>query len=101
MQLQCKVQLQPQDSPRVIHRGDRLVWTANVGALGEIDENLQFFLRDSYPSRIRSEEIAWGGVVVDGGPLVAQPSTVVDLSGGEPVLVREGKGDIDALELFG
>jgi len=40
-------------------------------------------------------------VVVDGGPLVAQPSTVVDLSGSEPVLVREGKGDIEALELFG
>lgn len=40
-------------------------------------------------------------VVVDGGPLVSVPSTVVDLSGGEPVLVREGKGDIAALELFG
>ena len=39
-------------------------------------------------------------VVVDGGPLVAQPSTVVDLSGSEPVLVREGKGDVDDLELF-
>jgi tRNA threonylcarbamoyl adenosine modification protein (Sua5/YciO/YrdC/YwlC family) len=39
-------------------------------------------------------------VVVDGGPLVAQPSTVVDLSGDHPVLVREGKGDVDALELF-
>jgi len=39
-------------------------------------------------------------VVVDGGPLVAQPSTVVDLSGSEPVLVREGKGDVAALELF-
>lgn len=40
-------------------------------------------------------------VVVDGGPLVALPSTVVDLTGSEPVLVREGKGDVDALELFG
>lgn len=40
-------------------------------------------------------------VVVDGGPLVAQPSTVINLSGSEPVLVREGKGDIEALELFG
>ena len=40
-------------------------------------------------------------VVVDGGPLVAQPSTVVDLSGPEPILVREGKGDVEALELFG
>lgn len=39
-------------------------------------------------------------VVVDGGPLVAQPSTVVDLTGSEPVLVRDGKGDVAALELF-
>jgi tRNA threonylcarbamoyl adenosine modification protein (Sua5/YciO/YrdC/YwlC family) len=40
-------------------------------------------------------------VVIDGGPLVATPSTVVDLSGDAPVLVREGKGDVGALELFG
>lgn len=39
-------------------------------------------------------------VVVDGGPLVATPSTVVDLSGDSPVLVREGKGSVEALELF-
>jgi len=25
---------------------------------------------------------------------------VVDLSSGEPVLVREGKGDVDVLEMF-
>jgi tRNA threonylcarbamoyl adenosine modification protein (Sua5/YciO/YrdC/YwlC family) len=42
-----------------------------------------------------------GGVdlVVDGGRLTDEPSTVIDLSGGEPVLVREGKGDVDAFEL--
>jgi tRNA threonylcarbamoyl adenosine modification protein (Sua5/YciO/YrdC/YwlC family) len=40
-------------------------------------------------------------VVVDGGPLVASPSTVVDFSGDVPVLVREGKGDVETLELFG
>lgn len=39
-------------------------------------------------------------VVVDGGPLVATPSTVVDLSGDLPVLVREGKGSVADLELF-
>ena len=39
-------------------------------------------------------------VVVDGGPLVLTPSTVVDLSGAEPELLREGKGDVSALELF-
>lgn len=39
-------------------------------------------------------------VVVDGGPLVASPSTVVDFSDGHPELIREGKGDVEALELF-
>lgn len=39
-------------------------------------------------------------LVVDGGPLLPIPSTVVDLSGPEPRLVREGRGDVAALELF-
>jgi tRNA threonylcarbamoyl adenosine modification protein (Sua5/YciO/YrdC/YwlC family) len=39
-------------------------------------------------------------MVVDGGTLLPLPSTVVDLSGPEPVLVREGKGDVVTLELF-
>jgi tRNA threonylcarbamoyl adenosine modification protein (Sua5/YciO/YrdC/YwlC family) len=36
-------------------------------------------------------------MVVDGGQLLNEPSTVVDLSGDEPVLVRQGKGDVSAL----
>ena len=39
-------------------------------------------------------------MVVDGGILLPVPSTVVDLSGERPELIRAGKGDIDALELF-
>jgi len=39
-------------------------------------------------------------LVVDGGKLPNEPSTVIDLSGDEPVLVRRGKGDVAALELF-
>ena len=39
-------------------------------------------------------------LVVDGGLLAAEPSTVVDLTGPQPVLVRKGKGDVGALELF-
>lgn len=39
-------------------------------------------------------------LVLDGGLLLPIPSTVVDLSAGEPVLVREGKGDVDVLEMF-
>ncbi len=39
-------------------------------------------------------------MVLDGGILLPTPSTVVDLSGDEPVLVRSGKGDVDSLQLF-
>jgi tRNA threonylcarbamoyl adenosine modification protein (Sua5/YciO/YrdC/YwlC family) len=39
-------------------------------------------------------------VVVDGGHLVDVPSTVVDFSSGEAELLREGKGDVEALEIF-
>ena len=35
--------------------------------------------------------------IVDTGPRVATASTVVDLTGAEPVLVRQGKGDASAL----
>jgi tRNA threonylcarbamoyl adenosine modification protein (Sua5/YciO/YrdC/YwlC family) len=39
-------------------------------------------------------------LVVDGGRLAADPSTVVDLTGDRPALVRRGKGDVALLELF-
>ena len=39
-------------------------------------------------------------LVIDGGILLPVPSTVIDLSGDEPVLLREGKGSVDELELF-
>jgi tRNA threonylcarbamoyl adenosine modification protein (Sua5/YciO/YrdC/YwlC family) len=39
--------------------------------------------------------------VVDAGRRVAEASTVIDLSGGIPVLVRQGKGDASWLEEFG
>lgn len=32
-------------------------------------------------------------IIVDGGVLVSMPSTVVDLTGEEPVVLRKGKGD--------
>ena len=38
-------------------------------------------------------------LVVGGGPLATELSTIVDLSGPEPVIVRRGKGDPDALGL--
>jgi tRNA threonylcarbamoyl adenosine modification protein (Sua5/YciO/YrdC/YwlC family) len=39
-------------------------------------------------------------VVIDGGILAPTPSTVIDFSTDPPELIRQGKGDIDALELF-
>ncbi len=39
-------------------------------------------------------------VVVDAGACAAQPTTVIDLSGDEPVLVRQGRGDASRLGLM-
>jgi tRNA threonylcarbamoyl adenosine modification protein (Sua5/YciO/YrdC/YwlC family) len=39
-------------------------------------------------------------MVIDGGILLPVPSTIIDLSSGEPVLLREGRGDVESLELF-
>lgn len=33
-------------------------------------------------------------IVIDGGTIVADPSSVIDLTGNYPVVLREGKGDI-------
>jgi tRNA threonylcarbamoyl adenosine modification protein (Sua5/YciO/YrdC/YwlC family) len=43
------------------------------------------------------EELA---MVVDGGRLLNEPSTVVELSGDEPTVVREGKGDVSELHFL-
>jgi tRNA threonylcarbamoyl adenosine modification protein (Sua5/YciO/YrdC/YwlC family) len=37
--------------------------------------------------------------VIDAGACPMQPTTVIDLSGDEPVLVRQGRGDVEALGL--
>jgi tRNA A37 threonylcarbamoyladenosine synthetase subunit TsaC/SUA5/YrdC len=37
-------------------------------------------------------------VVIDGGPGGFEPSSVVDLTGPVPVVVRRGKGDVSAFE---
>ncbi len=52
------------------------------------------------PAQIDDEFGAQVDVVVDGGVLANEPSTVVDLTGDTAQLVRAGKGDVDALELF-
>ena len=52
------------------------------------------------PTTIEQELRGAVDLVVDGGRLAAEPSTVVDLTGDRPALVRRGKGDVAALELF-
>jgi len=39
-------------------------------------------------------------LLIDGGVLEKNPSTIVDFSSGEAELIREGKGDVEALEIF-
>ena len=36
-------------------------------------------------------------LVIDGGELSSEPTTVIDLSEAEPILVRKGKGEIEGL----
>ena len=33
-------------------------------------------------------------LVIDAGPKISEPSTIIDFSEGEPVIVRQGKGEI-------
>ncbi len=49
-------------------------------------------LDDIYGSRV--------DLVIDGGPLDPEPSTIVDFSEDPPELVRVGKGDVGPLEIF-
>jgi tRNA A37 threonylcarbamoyladenosine synthetase subunit TsaC/SUA5/YrdC len=37
-------------------------------------------------------------VVIDGGPCGFEPSSVVDLAGPVPVVIRRGKGDVSTFE---
>jgi len=37
--------------------------------------------------------------VIDGGPCPFEPTTVIDLTGSEPEIVRRGQGDLAALGL--
>ena len=49
---------------------------------------------ESDPDEIRDKLEKQVGLILHGGYLGEQPTTVVDLSEGEAVIVREGAGDI-------
>ena len=46
------------------------------------------------PADLPKEFFPFIDILIDGGPLLSDPSTVVDLSGNEPIVLREGKGGI-------
>ena len=54
-------------------------------------------LNDARDIRQRFERLIDG--VLDSGACPLEPTTVVDLSGGEPELIRQGRGDAAALGL--
>lgn len=51
------------------------------------------------PSEIRARLEKRLDLVIDGGPAPAQPTTVIDLTSGEPALIRVGRGDIERFGL--
>jgi hypothetical protein len=72
--------------------------------LARIDPGFGEFLRDEFPSRIRVEEIQWGGVVVDGIPALDQATMIpaaqaTYLEPGEPVFGVSLNGDSRAYPL--
>jgi hypothetical protein len=72
--------------------------------LERIDPGFAVFLNDDHPSRIRVEEIQWGGVQVDGIPALNNPLMIPAeeaeyLVPGEPVFGIELNGDARAYPL--
>lgn len=55
-------------------------------------------LAESDPDEIRDKLEKQVGLIIHGGYLGEQPTTVIDLSDGEAVIVREGSGDISPFE---
>jgi tRNA A37 threonylcarbamoyladenosine synthetase subunit TsaC/SUA5/YrdC len=67
--------------------GTTLIPPGEAEALNDAQE-----IRDRYQKALQA--------VVDAGACPLQPTTVVDLSGDEPVLVRRGRGDPARLGLL-
>lgn len=72
--------------------------------LSRIDPGFGEFLREEWPSRIRVEEIQWGGVRVDGIPALDNPRTLeadkaTFLEPGEPVFGVDFNGEARAYPL--
>lgn len=80
--------------------GDAAAVLAAAGAVAATSANLR---GGPDPRRLAdlAEEIRAGcGALVDGGELPGMPSTVVDLTGAQPRILREGAGDVVAVSLL-
>jgi tRNA threonylcarbamoyl adenosine modification protein (Sua5/YciO/YrdC/YwlC family) len=74
-----------------------------IGALGEpLMSSTLLLPGDSFPltdpEEIRDRLARQVDVVIDGGHCGVEPTSVLDLSGDEIVVVRRGKGDVSAFE---
>lgn len=72
--------------------------------LSRIDPRFAEFLKDEFPSLIRTEEIQWGGVAVDGipalnNPEMMEPNQAEYLEPGEPIFGIALNGDARAYPL--
>ena len=78
-----------------------------LGILSELDEPMISTSArtpdDDFISDPRTIDELYGArvdLVIDGGPLDPEPSTIIDFSEATPHLVRAAKGDIELLEIF-
>lgn len=77
---------------------DQLVALALLEALGEPLVSATLMLRDdpvppTDPAEIRAQLEHDIDLVIDGGPCGIEPTTVIDLTGDAPELIRRGRGD--------
>jgi len=77
---------------------DQMVALALLEALGEPLVSATLMLRDdpmppTDPAEIRAQLEHDIDLVIDGGPCGIEPTTVVDLTGDAPELIRRGRGD--------
>lgn len=70
--------------------GAPLVTTSATGADGELLVT---------PREIEEQYGDLVDVILDAGPIVPMPSTIIDLCGDEPAVLRMGKGDVTSLGL--
>jgi tRNA A37 threonylcarbamoyladenosine synthetase subunit TsaC/SUA5/YrdC len=82
------------DNPIVLALSERLGRPLASTSLHHDDEILQY---PTDPEEIVAKYASLADFVIDGGWGDNVPSTVIDLSGDEPELLRSGKGDPDVI----